>query len=1136
MSSAALAYDTSASNASKSRSNSSSATVRVNTPGDLYEHEADRVADRVSRGERISGWSLSSTSLGRVQRQTVPPPDGQTDPSKPLSKDDMIKKVGEALLQTKEGKAAVNAIKRDPLVKSTIDFFSTPAGIVIGGAAATGVVAGLAAAKQPLPMQIPKLPLDFIHPGLGIQLKYEGPVNHPSAAFITLSFTPTAKKTDDRPNYRAEADQIRASLDMFHDKHPGHAQDNPAQGAVAIPQQQGSASPKQPVAAAPPVPDVITGADAAAKPEDKKREEPDVQRKAEVTPDAGVAHTGGVGDVLSSHGRPLDTDARQYMESHIGFDFRNVRVFTDSRAAVSARSLKARAYTVGSNIVFAPGMFKPETSSGRKLLAHELTHVVQQSPAEARKPAGITPAPRKVQRSSLLPAWAEEKIRKFPGYDLFCTLIGKDLTTWTDKPSQPKDILREIVLLVGGEEAWKRIEEVAGALESAWNWLKQELADNHLTLTDFKALVDKAVDSIHLRDLADIDAAVERVKGFFKPSYDAAIAVGKKAINKFFEIAVKAVMDTFGDTGRKVMEVINKAGGTFLAIAKAPLKFAGHLFDALKQGFTHFAEHFLKHLQDSLMDFLFGAVASKVKHPSEFSIPAIFNLALDVLGLNYDAFRERLVAKTSPEAVTVLERGYDVITKVASAKSLAGAWSIFKEQAGNIIDELVNTAIDEIKNWVLTRIVRAAIEKVISLFTPASALIGAVQAIYKTIVVLINKAQQLFAVLKAVSESIAKIVAGDISQAADFIESGMSRALNFLVAFFAGHAGVGGIGETIRGIIKKIRAKVMGVIDKVIDYILGKAKGLLARAKATAGKILAWWQQRKDMLIEGEAHAVYMEGSEDSPKLMIASDPISGTQRLAELRPKVKGKHKPLLDETVALVAKLEKPLDKNKSAGEKSEQEQAKRTTFDQVCKNIAKLGFPKQKPPVSKIKYDSTLTPEGGGTRATAKVLSANPTGGSRPSDKPSIWSKLGKLIRRKNYVRGHLMNQDLGGEGISKNLTPITKKTNSRHYHQVEKEIKQKINAEKKVVFYQVKAIYTPPQPHKPKPMIALEAENAKKELTGEKKELLESYQAEQKLAVGLEYKWHELQPTEDGKWEKVDSTGEEGGIPNQLDLEK
>jgi len=85
-----------------------------------------------------------------------------------------------------------------------------------------------------------------------------------------------------------------------------------------------------------------------------------------------------VAEVLNSPGQPLDSATSTFMESRFGHDFSQVRVHTDSYAARSARAIDARAYTVGRNIVFGAGQFLPGTQMGRQLLAHELTHVVQQ--------------------------------------------------------------------------------------------------------------------------------------------------------------------------------------------------------------------------------------------------------------------------------------------------------------------------------------------------------------------------------------------------------------------------------------------------------------------------------------------------------------------------------------------------------------------------------------------------------------------------------------------------------------------------------------------------------------------------------------------------------------------------------------
>jgi hypothetical protein len=93
-----------------------------------------------------------------------------------------------------------------------------------------------------------------------------------------------------------------------------------------------------------------------------------------------------VHDVLRSPGRPLEPSVRGEMEARFGHDFSRVRVHTNGRAAESARALNANAYTVGRDVVFGEGRYEPASADGTRLLAHELTHVVQQGAVSA--PAG----------------------------------------------------------------------------------------------------------------------------------------------------------------------------------------------------------------------------------------------------------------------------------------------------------------------------------------------------------------------------------------------------------------------------------------------------------------------------------------------------------------------------------------------------------------------------------------------------------------------------------------------------------------------------------------------------------------------------------------------------------------------------
>jgi hypothetical protein len=131
-----------------------------------------------------------------------------------------------------------------------------------------------------------------------------------------------------------------------------------------------------------------------------REEDQKLQRKAERT-DAvrGMEAPETVHRVIGAAGRPMDGSSRSFFESRFGYDFGSVRVHTGAEAARSAREIGARAYTVGSNIVVGAGQPGISSAAGRRLIAHELAHVVQQGGAVRRSPLAREPEGAGAQRA-----------------------------------------------------------------------------------------------------------------------------------------------------------------------------------------------------------------------------------------------------------------------------------------------------------------------------------------------------------------------------------------------------------------------------------------------------------------------------------------------------------------------------------------------------------------------------------------------------------------------------------------------------------------------------------------------------------------------------------------------------------------
>ncbi len=107
---------------------------------------------------------------------------------------------------------------------------------------------------------------------------------------------------------------------------------------------------------------------------------PDFQRPGSGILGDGRVHPGVTAQIAAARGRgaPLDPALEAQASSALGDAFGDVRVHTDALAGALARSVEARAFTTGSDIFFASGEFRPQSPSGRELIAHELTHVAQQ--------------------------------------------------------------------------------------------------------------------------------------------------------------------------------------------------------------------------------------------------------------------------------------------------------------------------------------------------------------------------------------------------------------------------------------------------------------------------------------------------------------------------------------------------------------------------------------------------------------------------------------------------------------------------------------------------------------------------------------------------------------------------------------
>ncbi|MEJ7602140.1 MAG: DUF4157 domain-containing protein [Kofleriaceae bacterium] len=249
-----------------------------------------------------------------------------------------------------------------------------------------------------------------------------------------------------------------------------------------------------------------------------------LQRSSVTGSNAGAAAPAVVHDVLRGPGQPFDRSTRSFYESRFRQDFGGVRIHTDDQAARSARSVDARAYTVGQHIVFDSDTFAPHTKAGRRLIAHELTHVAQQRTGSIRrlqrdKRTAEEPAVDSARTAALAPVVTIEKqwkkLKKIAsGYtetsgwlakgDTVVTLIREHTTRYLDASAAgDTELVNNYKFLLEGDMVAYRYV--------VWHaFVYQNLARLRPKITSLISAFDK--DSTHYTGRDEADAEVRLVK------------------------------------------------------------------------------------------------------------------------------------------------------------------------------------------------------------------------------------------------------------------------------------------------------------------------------------------------------------------------------------------------------------------------------------------------------------------------------------------------------------------------------------------------------------------------------------------------------------------------------------------------
>ncbi len=459
------------------------------------------------------------------------------------------------------------------------------------------------------------------------------------------------------------------------------------------------------------------------------------------------------------------------------------------------------------------------------------------------------------------------------GYDLLKAVLGQDPITGEPVPRTPEVLIGGFMKFIGQEEIWENMKK-ANAIPRAWAWFQGALQGLMGFVRQIPTLFINALKSLEIIDLILPPKAFIKVASAFGGFAVQFVTWAGNTIWTLLEIIFDVVSPG-------ALAYIKKTGAALKSILKNPIPFVLNLVRAAKLGFQQFADNIGTHLKAGLIDWLTGALEG-VYIPKALSLPELGKFALSVLGISWAQIRAKIVKALGPNGETimkVLETGLDIVVALVTGGP-AAAWELIKEKLTELKDQVVSGII----GFVTDAIVKKAIPKLIAMFIPGAGFISAIISIYDTIMVFVEKISKIIQVVKAFIDSIVAIAGGNITAAANRVESVLSRLLvigNQLPCWFPG---LGKITDKIKEIIEKVRVKVDKAIDAVIDWIVDKAKALFAKGKAAVKSLIAWWKREEKFTVDGEPHRVFFSGNAKSPEVRVASEQKSLDEFLKEAR------------------------------------------------------------------------------------------------------------------------------------------------------------------------------------------------------------------------------------------------------------
>jgi len=601
---------------------------------------------------------------------------------------------------------------------------------------------------------------------------------------------------------------------------------------------------------------------------------PSIQPSSESSPSTTTPQFNQQLSASKGSGSPLSPETKAYMEPRFGADFSPVRIHTNQNAISMNNQISAKAFTHQNDIYFNQGQYNPDSSSGKHLLAHELTHTIQQGSAVQRKPQISTNAQPNIQRG--ISETLNNIVKQIPGYTLFTVIIGRNPITGDSVARTPNNFVGGFLsLLPGGTALFKKLQKT-GAIENMMTWLDNEIIQLGITWSYLKRIINYIWNEVSVVNSWSTNYQI--AKKHLAAPYNRLKRFVKNIINKVKEFIFIGALKVVGAPIKTVMGILNKGANIIQKIFSDPIGFIQNLFRGIKLGLNGFILRIQKHMLNGLTGWLFGSMSKAgIQMPKKFDLKGVFQLITQLLGLTYQQIRPQIVKRFGRKGETIvstLETSFKVV-QLLRKKGPIALWTHIKQS----LSDLKKTVVDGIKDYLIKTVVKEGIFWILGLINPAGALLKVAKTLVNVVMFFVERFQQIVAFAKSIFDAVGKIASGDLKQAAKAVENAIAKSLPVMIGFLANLIGLGGLAKSVVNIMKRIGNKIKNVINKIIDWIVKKGKKLFKKLKAKrtnqVGNLFKWQKMRKNFQTpDKKIHKIYVEKTKKKKaQIMVASVP-----------------------------------------------------------------------------------------------------------------------------------------------------------------------------------------------------------------------------------------------------------------------